>query len=61
MADWTSYSIWGFAVALINWEHLASRSNIYEHFKLYGIQIELSRTDVVFNITMNQDDSKVRK
>ena len=46
-----SYNRWGFATALINWEALVARSEIYENFESRGLGFQLTRTDYNYNST----------
>lgn len=39
------YEKWGFAVALINWNALIERSNVYQNFEDRGFEFQLTRTD----------------
>lgn len=49
--DGVSYKRWGFATALINWEELVVRSQIYENFENRGLGFTLTRTDYKYNST----------
>jgi signal transduction histidine kinase len=39
------YDRWGFAVAIINWNALVERSDVYEIFRGRGLEFQLTRTD----------------
>ena len=54
--DGKTYKRWGFATALINWEALVTRSNIYESFTSRGMEFQLTRTDRKFNTQTNGYD-----
>jgi len=52
--DGTSYSVYGFASAIINWERLLNRSDIFQRFESRGMQFELYKVDHNFNTATNQ-------
>jgi len=56
----TSYSTWGFAVALISGDALVQRTEAFDELKRHKFEFELSKTDNIFNITTNQVEKKVR-
>ncbi|CAJ1959835.1 unnamed protein product [Cylindrotheca closterium] len=47
--DGVGYNRWGFAVAIINWEELVLRSDLYEAFENEGMEFQLTRTDRTYN------------
>ena len=57
--DGSSYSSWGLVAAVISWERILERSNIFQRFESRGMQFELTKTDVSFNATTNEYDKKV--
>mmetsp|Transcript_7337 Transcript_7337/g.10664 ORF Transcript_7337/g.10664 Transcript_7337/m.10664 type:complete len:724 (+) Transcript_7337:171-2342(+) len=56
--DGSSYSSWGLVSAIISWERILGRSDIFQRFESRGMQFELSKTDRNFNTTTNQYDEK---
>jgi len=57
--DETSYSSWGLVSAIISWERILERSDIFQRFESRGMQFELFKTDRLLNTTTNQYDEKV--
>ncbi|KAI2493739.1 PAS fold [Fragilaria crotonensis] len=57
--DGITHNKWGFATALINWEALVTRSDIYQSFADRGMEFQLTRTDRNFNATSNAYDETV--
>lgn len=47
--DDVGYKRWGFAVAIINWDELVRRSNVYEMFESEALEFQLTRTDRTYN------------
>jgi signal transduction histidine kinase len=45
------YNRWGFAVAIINWNALVSKSGICDSFRDMGFEFQLTRTDRILNET----------
>jgi hypothetical protein len=43
------YNRWGFATALINWDHLVQRSRMHAMFHERGMSFLLTRTDRIYN------------
>ena len=52
--DGLQYDRWGFATALIQWEKLIQRSNIYETFSRQNKAFRLTRTDHILNATTKE-------
>jgi signal transduction histidine kinase len=50
---------WGFAVALINWEELIGRSNIYETFSERDLEFQLTRTDRILDARTGNSSEQV--
>ena len=57
--DGVTYNRWGFATALINWEALVKRSDIYQKFAALKMEFQLTRTDRTFNDVTNAYDVTV--
>jgi hypothetical protein len=53
------YNVWGFAVALINWKALVTRSNITNSFKSRGMGFELTRVDKIYDADTDSYINKV--
>lgn len=47
--DGIPYNKWGFATALINWEALITRSNVFDNFAARNMEFQLTRTDRQYN------------
>lgn len=50
---------WGFAVAIINWQVLVQRSQIFDEFQQRGWNFQLTRTDQVLNKTTDVFEEEV--
>jgi hypothetical protein len=59
-ADGVNYSSWGIVGAVINWEELLERSNIYHQFEAQGMQFVLTKTEWIFDTSKRQYIEKVR-
>ena len=56
-----SYSKWGFAVAIINWNALVERSEVFELFAEQGLEFQLTRTDKKSDPETNEIIETVRQ
>jgi sensor domain CHASE-containing protein len=65
-----SYSKWGFAVAIINWNALVERSGVFQLFAEEGLDFQLTRTDkksdpetneIIENVRQQQPGIRMRK
>lgn len=55
-----SYSSWGFATVIINWQYLLNKFDIQSQLEPYGIEFIISKTDLIFNTATNKYDQRVR-
>jgi hypothetical protein len=56
-----AYEKWGFAVALINWNALIERSDIFERFADQNKEFQLSRTDIIVDQETLEETTRVSK
>lgn len=56
-----SYSSWGFATVIVNWQYLMSQFDLQKTLEPYGIEFLLSKTDLIFNTSTNRYDERVRQ
>lgn len=59
-AGGVNYSSWGLVSAVINWEKLLERSDIFNRFEAKGVQFELTKTEWIFNTSSGQYFEKAR-
>lgn len=54
------HKLWGSVEAIINWEALISRSDLFERFKDDGKEFQLSRNDIVVDPESGKETKEVR-
>jgi signal transduction histidine kinase len=57
--DGVTYHRWGFATALIQWEELVKRLEVYKQFLQSNFEFHLTRTDYNFNQTTGLYESQI--
>jgi hypothetical protein len=60
-ADGVNYSSWGIVGAVINWEELLERSNIFNHFEAQGLQFVLTKSEWIIDPSSEQYFEKARR